>query len=132
MAAGEAEGRGWHVASVRPPRLAASFGHLESLDLTGRQHPVCCGADLSNHSRKKIPAKVVGLSPRGAPDPIWAKCNSLDLEGQATRFRPASLPLPAPPPTLSPDRGIPEARARGGPEQVRVHLERPHHSPISF
>lgn len=53
VAAEEAKGGQWHLASARPPRLAAGFGHLESLDLSGRQHPVGLGSDLSNRSRKK-------------------------------------------------------------------------------
>lgn len=66
-----------------------------------------------------------------APNLLRARCNSTDLERQATHL-PASLSGPAPPPTRAPDLGVTTAGARGCHEQVWVHPGRPPPRPRRF
>lgn len=125
VAAEEAEGRRWHLAAACPPRPAAGVGHLESWGHFGRAASGALGRPPGQPFGEKIPAEVARLSPRAAPDPIWARRNSLDLECQTTPSGPASLPRSAPPPTRAPDRGVAAAGARGGQEQVGRRPGRP-------
>lgn len=126
--------RGWPVAPCRcwfpkAGRRRWSPGKLRHF----RRVAACAlGGRPGQPFREKIPAEVVRLSPRAAPDLIWVRCNSLHLKRQATLWRPASLTVPAPPATPAPNREVAEAGARGGQEQVGVRPGRPHRSPGSF